>query len=246
MNVGMMQPGFMPWQGLFELIYKSDIFIFLDDFQFSVQSYDQRNKMFVSKGKDGWYTVPVKKLISFKAPLNETMIDEASGWREKMWRRIEANYSKAQFFDFMSPIIKKWLFTEEESLSGQNIVFIKLACDLFGFKREFRYSSDYAIKSRRSKRVLELLDACGAKRYFCARGSISYMLEDKVFPVAGMDVRFQNFSPAEYKQIGATDGFVPFLSVADALMNIGPDAVSGLIKNGTKKWLTWEDAASNA
>ena len=48
MKVGMMQPSFMPWQGFFELIFISDIFIFLDDFQFSVQSYHQRNRLFVN------------------------------------------------------------------------------------------------------------------------------------------------------------------------------------------------------
>ena len=61
MNVAMMQPTFLPWLGYFQLIYKSDIFIFLDDFQFSVQSYHQRNKLFVNQDQVDWYTVPIKK-----------------------------------------------------------------------------------------------------------------------------------------------------------------------------------------
>ena len=32
MDVAMMQPTFLPWQGFFELIHKAQIFIFLDDF----------------------------------------------------------------------------------------------------------------------------------------------------------------------------------------------------------------------
>ena len=47
MNIAMMQPTFLPWLGYFQLIHKSDLFVFLDDFQFSVQSYHQRNKLFV-------------------------------------------------------------------------------------------------------------------------------------------------------------------------------------------------------
>lgn len=243
MNVAMMQPGFMPWQGLFELICSSDIFIFLDDFQFSVQSYDQRNKMFINKGKVGWYTVPVKKSISFKAPLNETSINETSPWREKMWKRIVSNYSKAPFFDDVAPPVEKWLFTREESLAGQNIAFIMLACGMLGLKREFRYSSGYPMRSRRSQRVLELLKACGAKRYLCAKGSFDYMLEDGVFPVSGIEVLFQDFKPKPYKQICASGDFTPFLSITDALMNIGGEATAKLVKSGTERWLSWKEMA---
>ena len=65
MKVAMMQPTFLPWQGYFELIYQADCFIFLDDFQFSVQSYHQRNRLFVNRDQVGWYTVPVKKSNAF-------------------------------------------------------------------------------------------------------------------------------------------------------------------------------------
>ena len=241
MNVAMMQPGFMPWLGLFELIYKSDIFIFLDDFQFSVQSYDQRNRIFVNKGQIGWYTAPVQKNISFKEPLNQTKLKEDMPWRKKMWNRIKYNYSKAPFFDSAAPSIKQWLFTIENSLAEQNISFIKLVCDLLRFKCMFRYSSDYYTVSYRSQRVLELLKWCNASNYYCSKGSFGYMAEDDIFPVKGIEVFFQNFIPLAYDQVGSIDQFAPFLSVTDALMNVGPEGTLYLIKNGTKKWLTWDD-----
>lgn len=243
MDIAMMQPAFMPWQGFFELIYKSEIFIFLDDFQFSVQSYHQRNRLFTSKGEVGWYTVPVQKSVSFKAPLNKTTINTALPWKEKIWKRIESNYSKAEFFGELAPHIKNWLFTDAHSLAEQNIAFIKLVCDLLGFKRHFRYSSEYATESKRSKRVLELIRRFKGKRYFCANGAFEYMFKDNNFPDEGVEILFQDFTPRAHKQIGATGGFIPFLSIADALMNIGPEATVGIVKNGTKKWLTWDEMA---
>ena len=117
MNIGMMQPGFMPWLGLFELIYKCDCFIFLDDFQFSIQSWDQRNRLFVNKGQVGWFTVPVIKSVSFRSPMNQTQINESIPWRMKMLKRFRQNYSRTHYYKMLSPIIEKWLLTSTSSLA---------------------------------------------------------------------------------------------------------------------------------
>lgn len=237
----MMQPAFMPWQGFFELILKSDRFIFLDDFQFSVQSYHQRNRLFVSRGQVGWYTVPVIKALSFKAPLNRTKINETLPWRQKFWTRIQQNYSKAPHFNRLAADLQAWLSSPASSLADMNISFIKLVSRLMGLETEFVLSSQYPSGLQRSARVAELLRRVGADRYYCARGSFGYMLEDGLFPVNGTEVVFQDFRPEPYPQIGASEGFVPYLSVIDALMNVGPGDTLGLIRAGTERWLTWSE-----
>lgn len=102
MIVAMMQPSFLPWLGYFELIFRAERFIFLDDFQFSIQSYHQRNSFFVNRGQVDWYTVPVQKSKPFLL-LNQTPINEATSWRKKQWTRIEQNYSKAPFYSIVAP-----------------------------------------------------------------------------------------------------------------------------------------------
>ena len=156
-KVAMMQPAFLPWQGFFELICKSDIFIILDDFQFSAQSYHQRNRLFVNKGQVDWYTVPVKKSVSFGGSLDEAIIDDRVPWRVKMWKRVQQNYSKAYYFNQIKPSFEKWLLTSYQSLADQNIAFIQLACDILKIDGRFRLSSQYITSSSRSHRVLELL-----------------------------------------------------------------------------------------
>lgn len=241
MNVGMMQPSFLPWQGFFELIARSDRFIFLDDFQFSVQSYHQRNRLFVNKEQVDWYSVPVRKSVSFKCPLNETRISESMPWRGKMWKRIQYNYSKAEYFRDIAPKIEKWLFTQEASLAEQNILFIKMVCEIVGIRTEFFMSHDLPSEKERSNRVLELLRYCEADVYYSAHGSFDYMADDGVFPVEGIKVLFQAFEPKPYRQVCSPDAFIPYLSVLDALMNVGPEETRSLIESGTSHWLTWED-----
>ncbi|MGO9138881.1 MAG: WbqC family protein [Syntrophales bacterium] len=244
MHVGMMQPTFLPWLGFFELIYKADVFIFLDDFQFSVQSYHQRNRLFVNKGQVDWYSVPVKKTLSFQMPLNKTHINEDIPWRIKSWKRIQQNYGKARYFKAYEKEISQWLLSPARDLAEQNIAFVKMICEIIGIKRIFLKSSEFASQKQRSERVLELLKWSNAHCYYCAKGSFDYMFEDQKFPVSDIVVLFQNFILRSYPQVGSPDNFVPYLCVLDALFNIGPDDTAELIKGGTVEWRTWEKMVS--
>lgn len=246
MNVSMMQPGFMPWLGLFELIFKSDCFIFLDDFQFSVQSWDQRNRLFVNKGQVGWFTVPVIKSLSFLASLNQTQINESMPWRVKMWKRLQQNYSKTIYYNMLSPLIEEWLLTPASSLAEQNINFIKMVCMLLDLRRKFLLSSQHPSGLKRSAKVIELLRWSGAEIYYCAKGSFDYMLSDGIFPVDDIEVLFQDHRSKPYEQIGSKETFIPFLSVLDVLFNAGPETTIELIMNGTDKWMTWDEMMQNS
>lgn len=241
MNVAMMQPPFMPWQGFFALVYKSQRFIFLDDFQYQVNNFDNRNRLFIDKGKVGWYSMPMQRSVSFKQPLTEAKINDQIQWQKKFWKRMQQNYSKAAYYNEFAPYMEKWLFEPAESLADKNINFIKFVCSVLGFKPEFRYSSEFKTDSAKSKRVLELLRWCEAGRYYCAKGAFNYMLEEGIFPAAGIEVLFNDYEQNSYSQIGSPDKFEPFLSVMDALMNIGPDATAGLIKHGAQRWLSWDE-----
>jgi len=241
MNVAMMQPTFMPWLGFFELVYKSDIFIILDDFQFTVQSWQQRNRLFVNKNQVDWYTVPVKRSESFLLPLNKATINESVPWRKKMLKRIQQNYSKAPYFSDIYGIVERWLLTEKGTLAEQNMILIKDICECLSIGREFKKSSDLPATGKRSIRVLELLKSCYADHYYCAKGSFGYMFEDAVFPVKDIDVLFQDFQLVPYVQVGSPNEFIPSLSIIDALMNAGPEKTYELIKQGTPRWLTWNE-----
>ena len=241
MKVAMMQPAFLPWQGFFALIYHAEVFVVLDDFQFSVQSYHQRNRMFIAPGQVGWYTVPVEKQASFKMPLNQTRIDESGPWRKKMIRRIQQNYGKTPFYGEIFPWVESWLGEQAETLAAQNVAFIRWVMGMFGWKRDLRFSSSCPSEETRSHRVLELLRWCDASRYYSAHGSFGYMQEDGVFPVPEIELKYQEFTPHPYSQAGSPDTFTPDLSVLDALFNIGATQTAQLIVEASGHWLNWDE-----
>jgi hypothetical protein len=241
MKVAMMQPSFLPWQGYFELIYQSERFVFCDDYQFSHYSYHQRNRLFLAVDRVHWYTVPLEAKESIERPLNQARIADRLPWRRKMWKQILHNYCTAAFFPAIAPSVEQWLLAPAESLAAQNIAFIRFACDLMGIRREFRLSSSHPSDAPRSYRIVDLLGWCGASQFLSAQGSFGYMKADGVLPVDGIEMRFQNYQPKSYQQVGSKHQFFPNLSVLDALFNIGPEATLGLIARGTEKWLTWDD-----
>jgi hypothetical protein len=244
MKVAMMQPSFLPWLGFFELVNVSDIFIFLDDFQFSAQSYHQRNRLFINQGTVDWYTVPVRKCDSFKMPLTEALINDEVPWRKKLLKRVTQNYSKAPFFRLVFDMLERHFDDREASLGELNIAIIQSICKLLGLERDFRRSSGLPSEACRSRRVLELLRWSETDTYYAAQGSFLYMLEDGVFPVEDITLLFQDFHPAPYRQIGSSPEFMPYLSIVDALFNLGPESTLSLIKTGTPRWKTWEQMKS--
>jgi len=235
-----MQPTFIPWLGYFELIYQSECFIFLDDFQFSVQSYHQRNRLFINRDQVGWYTVPIKKSNAFGVSLNSAEFDESRNWRKKMLRSLEQNYSKTPFYNDVYPLISKILSYQVNNLSSLNIKLIKEIVELFEWDVEWRLSSDFQTQAIRSERVLELLRWCGASHYYSSAGALEYMKEEGIFPVSDLEVLFQRFHLEAYPQINSSNDFFPSLSVLDALFNVGPSETALLITNNNNHWDTWK------
>ena len=60
MTVVIMQPGYLPWLGFFDLMKRSDVFVIYDDVQYTKNDWRNRNKVKTSNGTC-WLTVPVEK-----------------------------------------------------------------------------------------------------------------------------------------------------------------------------------------
>ena len=57
-KIAILQPNYIPWKGLFDLINRSDIFVFYDDVKYTKRDWRNRNKIKSANG-DIWLSVPV-------------------------------------------------------------------------------------------------------------------------------------------------------------------------------------------
>jgi RimJ/RimL family protein N-acetyltransferase len=243
-SVALMQPMFLPWLGYFELMNAVDIFVFLDDFQFSRQGWGHRNRLFLSPGRPGILSLPIRHPKNLAATFLDIAPAADRRWYDKLNRSVNQSYGHAACFVDTWEVIGPKLRPMEGSLAEFEIGLITAMAALLDIRTQLRRSSEFGISGLgRSERLVALLDAVGAGTYYAARGSADYMREDGLFPLSRLPVLFQNFAPIPYQQSNAPE-FVPFLSALDALFNL-PCSDARQIMHGTRRWLPWDETTDH-
>ena len=227
--VGIMQPTYLPWTGYFELISRSNVFVFLDDVQFVKKSWHQRNRI---NGPNGpfWLTVPVLHKGKQFQNINEVNINNDINWPKKHLNSIKVSYLKSPCFeeyisDFENLYNKTWY-----KLGDLNIAFIRMLMDKIGLDMPVLCSSSMNISCGGNEKVLEICKLSNADELYDAAGAVE-VIDDAFFENAGIKVTYQEYTHPEYKQLYGK--FTPYMSVIDLLFNEGPKSLD-IIRSGAK------------
>ena len=158
-------------------------------------------------------TVPVVKPASGKCPMKDLRISDHGNWRHLHWNALEAAYGNSPFFeyyadDFLPFYTRKWdfLFDFNEALRAK-------VCELIDLHPKVAQTDAYGLVGGRET----MLGVAGGACVDDFRNAIS----PKV-PFAA-DAAFR---PCPYYQVfRQRHGFLPNLSVADLLFNMGPESL---------------------
>lgn len=213
-----MQPTYLPWAGYFNLIARSDCFVFLDDVQFEKQSWQNRNRI-LQKDTIHWLTVPVKR-VHLSDLIHEIRIDEQKDWRRKHIELLRHSYGKHPHGKMAIDLVEGVLIGSSGLLSQLNREFILATCELLGLKRKFFLSSELGVDGARSERLSSICNALGCDTYLSPVGATEYLRQDGVFHESIINLEFQDFESTPYTQSGHK-GFVSHLSIVDVLANAG-------------------------
>lgn len=217
MNVAIHQPDYIPWLGLFYKMYLSDVFVHLDDAQYSNEAAHNFNKIKTPQG-EFVLKFPVEQhlgdLINQVRPRNELK------WREKHVKTLEMNYVKGKFFKDTFPEIKEIYMGEYANVADFNITMNEFIAGKFGIKPKFVKSSDFHFETKREDRVIDLCVAVGGTRYISGNGARVYQAPEH-FAAHGVELTYLDYKPIEYKQLWK--GFLPCMSVLDYIFNCGYD-----------------------
>ena len=92
------QPSFIPWRGYFDIINKSDIFVFYDHVQYDKNGLRNRNRILV-KNQIKWLTLPVKK-AKLGTKIKDIKIHNPKFELNKIKRIIYEAYNNHPNFNF--------------------------------------------------------------------------------------------------------------------------------------------------
>ena len=225
----------------------SDVFVVLDSVQFpNGRSWVTRNRIKTPNGQL-WLTVPVKRkgrgLQKIKdieidnvypfTHISATLKSRATGWRRKHFLSLVHFYKRAPYFseyiDFFNDIYNKNWTNEVAPLAlvELNMVFIKQIAQWLGIKTKIIYSSELAIREKKSKLILELCKKLNADTYLSGYGGRKY-IEESEFLTNNIKVKYFHFEPKHYPQLWGN--FIANLSIIDLLFNCGKNGVDAQIK----------------
>ena len=217
MNVGIHQPDYIPWLGLFYKMYLSDVFVHLDDAQYSNEAAHNFNKIKTAQGE-----LRLKFPVEYHLgdPINTVRPKYELKWREKHLKTMEMNYTKARFFKETFPELKDVFMVDYPNVAELNIAINEYIAGKFGIKPKFVRSSDFNMTSVREERVIDLCVAVGGTRYISGNGARVYQ-EEEHFTSRGVELTYLDYKPIEYPQVWKE--FLPCMSVVDYIFNCGYD-----------------------
>lgn len=225
MRIAILQPGYLPWIGMFAQMATSDAFVILDNVQYDKHSWRNRNCIKTAQGVQ-WLTVPVLTKGRGKPLINDVLIDNATDWRGSHWKSIKQNYSKALFFDKYSHIFETVYDLSWALLSGLDVAIISELREALGIQTKVTLASD--LRTREEDRVRRLIAICqefGADEFIEGDAGKDYLEGEgeAAFDKAGIQLIYHNYQHPVYKQLYGE--FVPYLSAIDLLFNCGPDSL---------------------
>lgn len=216
--------------GFFEQMWRSDVFVLLDDVQYDKEGWRNRNRIKTAKGPQ-WLTVPVLTKGREGQKIYEVEINNGVDWRKKHLEAIRQNYSKAPFFKKYISLFEQAYALKWESLNDLNRWFISSLASLLGiWKVESIGSLTLGIKGDRIERLINLCHYFTADVFYEGAAGINY-INEKVFSERGIKVEFQDYQHPVYPQLYGE--FVSHLSVIDLLFNCGPESLK-ILTGGQK------------
>jgi len=222
-TIAIMQPTYLPWLGYFNLIDRSDIFVFLDSVQFDKRSWQQRNRIKTSNG-ELMLTVPVLTKGRYDQKICDVMIDKSQKFEKKHLNAIRSNYRKSKFFDNYYFELENIYNGQIEKLSDLNVKLIKWLSEKLGITLKLLSSSQLDVRGSKVELLVNICNKLGGDNYLSPVGSKDYIDENNLFSKFKINLSYQEFFHPRYSQLFGD--YLPYMSVIDLLFNEGGRSLS--------------------
>jgi hypothetical protein len=222
-TVGIIQPNYIPWRGYFDFIHEVDVFVFLDDVQFTRRDWRTRNKIKLADGKTRWLTVPVQG-GRYQA-ICDVRIDNSQKWARKHWEALRHSYGKTPYFArYRESLEALYAPGRFERLVDLNDALTRQICEWLGLSPSFVHSTSLEVDGEKDDRLLAIVQELDGHAYLSGPVAQDY-IRPELWAEAGVELRYKDYAGyPEYPQI--SEPFEPAVTVLDLLFMVGDDAPS--------------------
>jgi hypothetical protein len=216
MKAAIIQPNYLPWKGYFDIIHDVDVFVFLDDVQYTRRDWRNRNRV-KTPGGTKWISVPV--LGGINQQIFEAKIDYSQDWRKNHKNTLHHCYASAPYYDSYCKDIFDIFRQRFETLSDLNLFSIKKIAHILEIGTEMVNSRDLFSGGAKDDKIIEICKRIGADSYLTGPAAKGYINEEK-FSATKIDLLFKDYTGyPEYTQLWGD--FEPAVSIVDVIFNCG-------------------------
>lgn len=220
------QSNYIPWRGYFDLMHSADIFIVLDNVQYTRRDWRNRNRL--HNGKDlEWLSIAVQNKGNYHARIQDIQVQDTN-WAAQHMARIAQHYKHAPCYtlvmDWLEPLYTKAATCTH--LTDINQILLRGIGAQLGITTPMQRADTLIPLDQQDgmdahTRILALCEAVGATRYISGPAAQSYMqLED--YHTRGIKVQFADYS--HYPAYAHHHGYIAGASIIDTLMQLGTQA----------------------
>ena len=165
-KVAIHQPEHFPYMGFFQKMQYADVFIILDDVQYTKGNWQNRNKFLNMNDVEDFFTVQVEKK-AYKKPINEVKVVPGK-WKHKILSKIQYNFG-LDLTDIYA----------HDKLIDINMDTIHWVRDKLNIKTPMFIGSDLNINTTSTRRIVDIVRYFGTE-YISGEGGKLY-LEESLF-----------------------------------------------------------------
>jgi len=221
MIVTIHQPEHMPWLGFFHKIAQADVYVLLDNVQFTKNNWQNRNRFIDRYGKLFWLSVPVIMKGHTNKLFKDMLIANNLNWKRKYWGRLFDAYCKHKYFKvYESELYNILVSSDYEFLFDLNYEIIQFFCRQLKINTKIIRASALNVHGKQSALLAMICTELGASVYLSGPSGRDY-LDVSLFKNNNIDVQFHHFINQKYTMMDGHN-----LSTLDLLFNHGDDSRS--------------------
>ena len=228
------QPMYFPGVGFLAQMALADVFIWLDDVQFSKGSFTNRIQVKMPDGRK-WMSVPLQ---GKGAPQDiRDLAAPDDGWIASHRALLGQSLKQRQHTSAALKLFDGALRGEGDTLCDRLIASSEELARHLGISppRVLRASA-MQINGASSSRVLNLVRAVEGDNYITGHGARNY-LDHVAFEKAGVAVRYMDYRPLPWPQ--PFGEFTPYVSGLDLVASLDAETAKTTLQPASQDWLSF-------